>query len=211
MSDYVPSDNQFSAMSLSTAVTDPPALSELQRPSVHRSDAPIDDAPPPPYDDAYEGLNWGRIPGYIRPNNTSDRRGWYWEHGFEVQKGTDEKNCFWLCKSCHQKKPHKSYSFASRGVENIKNNMLIQLRRAAYSRLEIESLILLGGGGCPPCFEGFLRFLPRHLSQVCQRWLSALRLWQQGRCFCQFVGLFVAGNVCVARYPAHLCSSVWCG
>ncbi|KAI8404533.1 hypothetical protein FOFC_16028 [Fusarium oxysporum] len=111
-------------MSFSTAVTDPPALSQPQRPSVHSSDAPIDDTPPPPYDDAYEGLNWGRIPGYIRPNNTSDRRGWYWEHGFEVQKGTDEKNRFWLCKSCHQKKPHKSYSFASRGVENIKNHML---------------------------------------------------------------------------------------
>ncbi|KAM6505364.1 hypothetical protein FSOLCH5_15493 [Fusarium solani] len=105
-------------------MTHPPALSELQRPSGHSSDVPIDSTPPPPYDDAYAGLDWGRIPGYIRPNNTSDRRGWYWEHGFEVQKGTDEKNRFWLCKSCHQKKPHKSYLFASRGVENIKNHML---------------------------------------------------------------------------------------
>ncbi|KAJ0133188.1 Glutarate-semialdehyde dehydrogenase DavD [Fusarium oxysporum f. sp. albedinis] len=63
-------------MSLSTAVTDPPTLSQPQRPSVHSSDAPIEDTPPPPCDNAYEGLNWGRIPGYIRPNNTSGRRGW---------------------------------------------------------------------------------------------------------------------------------------
>lgn len=51
----------------------------------------INNAPLPLYDDTKAGLNWGRIPGYIRLNNTSDRRGWYWEHGFEAQKGIDEK------------------------------------------------------------------------------------------------------------------------
>ena len=124
MSDYIVSDDQISvALSLPTAYTDSTSLSKLQYLSTYSLDVNSNDELQKLIKDGYASFNWGRLPGYIRPDQKMERRGWYWEHSYNIQKGTDLTARFWLCHVCHTSQPSKQRIFTSRGVNNIKKHL----------------------------------------------------------------------------------------
>jgi hypothetical protein len=99
MSDYIASDDQIS-----------------QGVSV--------DVPQQIWGATYADINWGRLAGYIQPGQKMEKRGWFWDHGYDIQKGTDTKARCWLCRACHTTSPFRTIIFASRGVDNIKKHLL---------------------------------------------------------------------------------------
>jgi len=124
MSDYIASDDLTSLVSSPcTPHTNPTSLGEFRCGSECSQDVNVDDSRLVP-EGAYTGINWDRLAGYIQPGQKMEKRGWFWDYGYDVQKGTDIKARFWLCRACHTAHPSRTVIFVSRGVDNIKNHML---------------------------------------------------------------------------------------
>ena len=101
MSDYIASDDQISIVSsLSTTRTDPNTLTELRHGSDYGQGVSVD-VPQQIWGATYADINWGRLAGYIQPGQKMEKRGWFWDHGYDIQKGTDTKARCWLCRACH--------------------------------------------------------------------------------------------------------------
>ncbi|KID93776.1 restless-like transposase, partial [Metarhizium majus ARSEF 297] len=155
MSDYIASDDQTSLVSSPcTPHTNPISLGEFRCGSECSQDVNVDDSLHVP-EGAYTGINWDRLAGYIQPGQKMEKRGWFWDYGYDVQKGTDIKARFWLCRACHTAHPSRTVIFVSRGVDNIKNHLLkhhqldrdgrpAKRRKHEFDILQLEGIPILG-------------------------------------------------------------------
>lgn len=124
MSNYIASDDRTSAgCSVDTVLTIPTSLRESRCGSDYSQAVSVDPAQHAS-EGAYTGINWDRLPGYMQPDQKMEKRGWFWDHGYDVQRGTDAKTHFWLCRACHTAHLPRTIVFASRGIDNIKKHLL---------------------------------------------------------------------------------------
>lgn len=55
--------------------------------------------------DTFEGVDWSRLSGFIRPPRTqSQRKSWVYEHGYRVASQANPSRIFFVCCECHRSK-----------------------------------------------------------------------------------------------------------
>jgi hypothetical protein len=55
--------------------------------------------------DAYDGIDWTRLPQYQLPHQSLKRSpSWIWKFGYRVQERKPEGKTFWVCRYCHQRR-----------------------------------------------------------------------------------------------------------
>ena len=64
--------------------------------------------------DNFDGINWARLPRYIKPTRTlKGRKSWVFKHGYRVASKLEPERTFFICKYCHQ---HKIMDATGEGV-----------------------------------------------------------------------------------------------
>jgi hypothetical protein len=59
------------------------------------------------YADDFGGIEWERLPKYMRPPRTSKRKkSWVYGHGYRVALRSSPSRIFWICRLCHTRKAH---------------------------------------------------------------------------------------------------------
>ena len=54
------------------------------------------------YEDNYDGIDWARLPRFMKPLTTSRRKpSWIYQHGYRVVLITDAEQVYFICRYCH--------------------------------------------------------------------------------------------------------------
>ena len=66
--------------------------------SSHTTDEPFDGE----YEDNYDGIDWSRLPRFMKPATTSRRTpSWIYQHGYRVVLRSDMETVYFVCNFCH--------------------------------------------------------------------------------------------------------------
>lgn len=70
--------------------------------NVAPSKAADDDVSYANFEDKYEGINWDRLPQFMKPLRTQKRRmSWIYKHGYRVALRRQPDRIFFICRWCH--------------------------------------------------------------------------------------------------------------
>lgn len=214
MSNCIASDDRTSAdCSVDTVLTIPTSLRESRCGSDYSQGASVDPAQHAS-EGAYTSINWDRLPGYIQPDQKMEKRGWFWDHGYDVQRGTDTKTHFWLCRACHTAHLPRTIVFASRGVDNIKKHLLKyhQLDRdgrpTKRRRHEFDNLDLDAHNGRDQRIMNYFNstFDPEHWKKLLVRWVvrDQIPLWkiesEHFQSLCRYANKLTASTHCLPHH-----------
>ena len=97
-------------------------------PSSDAAEAPSDEAFDSHLADNYDGLDWSRLPGYMKPITTyKHKKSWVYNHGYRVADLKDATQIYWVCHWCYK---HK-YTNSGRGIYNTTSAISAATRHLA--------------------------------------------------------------------------------
>ena len=74
--------------------------------------------------DAYDGIDWTRLPDYHKPGRTAkrSRKSWVWRHGYRLWHRKQQR-LYWLCHYCHRHKHPDGFYQADQSTTSIARHL----------------------------------------------------------------------------------------